>query len=109
MMAPPEYMGGIFMLLAMVMQMTPIVAAVPKDVPVRDDTRAHRRNDARRTALPSHHWDAWYTIYGIVPLTRQAAVSMPTRIKVTMTFLAVLTPETARRAISEKGCPVFTP
>lgn len=96
MMAPPEYIGGIFMLLAIVMQITPMVAAVPKDVPVRADTRAHSRNDARRTALPSHYCEAWYTIYGIVPLMRQAAVSMPTRDRVMRTFFVVLMPDKAR-------------
>lgn len=84
------------MLLAIVMQITPMVAAVPKDVPVRADTRAHSRNDARRTALPSHYCEAWYTIYGIVPLMRQAAVSMPTRDRVMRTFFVVLMPDKAR-------------
>ena len=42
-MAPPVYMIGIFILFAIVTQITPIVAALPKAVPIKNDTKAHNK------------------------------------------------------------------
>ena len=44
--APPVRKGGIPILLAIVIQITPMVAALPKEVPVRKEIRQHRRKDA---------------------------------------------------------------
>ena len=44
--APPVYIEGIPLLSAMVIQITPMVAALPKEVPVRKETRQHRRKEA---------------------------------------------------------------
>ena len=46
-MDPAESTGLSPMVLAMVMQMAPMVAAVPKEVPVRKDIPAHRRKASR--------------------------------------------------------------
>ena len=42
--APPVYITGMRILLAKVMQITPIVAALPKAVPIRNDTTQHSTN-----------------------------------------------------------------
>ena len=44
-MAPPSNIVEIPILFAMVMQITPIVATLPKEVPVRKEIRQHSRND----------------------------------------------------------------
>ena len=49
--APPSRAGSIPMILPIVMQMTPIVAIVPKDVPVRNDTKQFRRKVMSKKTL----------------------------------------------------------
>ena len=63
------------------MQITPIVAAVPKAVPMSSDIRQQRRNAASTAA------DGWMsdedqlTIAAIVPEARHAAASAPATTK----------------------------
>ena len=42
-MAPLAYTAGIFILFANVIQITPIVAALPKAVPIKNDTKQHNK------------------------------------------------------------------
>ena len=49
-MAPAASTGDSPMAVAMVMQMVPTVAAVPKEVPVRKDMAVHRRKASRGKA-----------------------------------------------------------
>ena len=41
--APPAYTAGICILLVMVMQITPMVAAVPKEVPMSIEMKPHNK------------------------------------------------------------------
>ena len=45
--APPAYMTGIFMLCAKVIQITPIVAELPKAVPIKKDPKQHNKKAIR--------------------------------------------------------------
>ena len=76
-MAPPVHTGLAPRKLATDMQMTPIVAAVPKAVPVRQETqqfntKVRTKNSSGRIRLPASD-----TIMGIVPPARQTVVSIP--------------------------------
>ena len=52
--APPVNTAGTPASLATKAQMVPMVAAVPNDVPVRNDMSEHKRNVASKTTGPEH-------------------------------------------------------
>ena len=49
-MAPPSSAGSVPIPPPIIMQITPTVAAVPREVPVRTDTSAHSRKEARSSS-----------------------------------------------------------
>jgi hypothetical protein len=92
--APPISTGFMLKASPIVIQMDPIVAAVPKAVPVRKESPQLSRN-----AITGKYWGTirlleYATIAGIVPLCLHKAVRTPISIKVMSTFLAVITPPT---------------
>lgn len=88
---------------------TPMVAAVPKEVPVRKESRLFIRNTI------SKNTDGWMisakkqTITGIVPAHRHSAVIMPISTKVISMFRAVFTPASAKRKTSRSEYPFRIP
>ena len=70
------------MLSAKVIQMIPMVAAVPNDVPVKTETKAHRRKEKRIVNAGRQALVIWQMMKGIVPQARQEAVSIPIKMKV---------------------------
>lgn len=64
--APPTSRISTFMAAPMVPQMTPMVAAVPKEVPVSTDTRQFRRNVMRIRMDGRISTDAQQTMTGVV-------------------------------------------
>lgn len=93
--APPQIAGDTPMALPTLMQMTPMVAAVPIDVPVRTETSAQRENVAGRNSSGVRASEAKVTIYAMVPDARQSAVRTPTRSMTTAMFVTDDTPEPA--------------
>ena len=75
--------------------MTPMVAEVPKDVPVSTESRQFNRKVISTMMEGLISTEAQETSTGMVPAMRQRAVSMPMRRKVSSTFRAVNTPITA--------------
>ena len=96
-MAPPISIGDTPRLMPMVLQMTPMVAAVPKDVPVSTEIRQFSKNAMSRNTAGRMARAAKHTMTGIVPAWRHRAVSMPMKTNVSSTSLAVLMPETEKR------------
>ena len=104
--APPITTGSILNASPMVIQIEPIVAAVPKAVPVRND-----RAQLSRNAITGKNWGTirvleYETIAGIVPLCLHNAVSIPISINVMRTFRAVFIPFTDICANSPRENPL---
>ena len=57
-MAPPAYTAGIFILFANVIQIMPIVAALPKAVPIRNDTKQHSKKQINTIICGAANIDA---------------------------------------------------
>ena len=74
------------------MQMTPIVAPVPKAVPVSTDISAQSRNVASTMIEGVASAAPYETMAGIVPLARQNAVMQPMSTNVTRIGTIVCTP-----------------
>lgn len=72
--------------LEIIMQMTPIVLLVPKEVPVKNDIMQHKRNVHNTKYFGSIKPTEWYRIKGIVPPTRQLAVRQPISTKIMIIF-----------------------
>lgn len=89
----------------MVPQMTPMVAAVPKAVPVRTERRQLSRKVMSRKTAGRMALAAKETMTGIVPACRHRAVSRPMRRKLSSTFLAELMPERENRRTSRREWP----
>jgi hypothetical protein len=90
--APPVSIGLTPIVEPMEAQITPIVAEVPKDVPVRTESPLLRRKVIRRKTDGLIRVEALETIKGIVPEALQRAVITPIRIKVINILLTVLIP-----------------
>ena len=90
--APPIITGSMPNDFAIVMQMTPIVADVPKAVPVKKDIAQHRRKVSITNISGLIIKEARLTITGIVPQARHNAVIIPISIKVMRMFLTVFMP-----------------
>ncbi len=91
------------------MQTTPIVAAVPKAVPMRNDMSDVRAKVASGAAAGVTRGDAMTTTCEMVPLARHRAVRMPMSTKLSMTPRAVETPERAMRTSSAGSWPRMSP
>ena len=92
------------MLSARAAQMTPMVAAVPKEVPVRKETAAQRRKEASTIHCGPQKGTARLTMAGMVPQARHRAVMTPMRRKMKSTLRTVFTPFHAMRSISRAVC-----
>ena len=64
------------------LQITPIVAAAPKAVPVKNEIRQFNKNVSSKKTAGCISLAARHTITEIVPASRQMTVSMPIRKKV---------------------------
>ena len=80
---------------AMVMEITPMVAAVPKAVPVRKETRQFKRKAISTSSDGRISSAAQQTMAGMVPAVRHRAVSSPIRRNSSRIFFTVRTPESA--------------
>ncbi len=107
--APPASSSFAPIEAAIVMHTTPMVAAVPNDVPVRKDIRPHRRKMARGAAAGTTSGAASVTSSATVPHARHEAVSTPMSTNAVSTPRAVATPETPIRASSPRRCPRARP
>ena len=76
--APPASSSGTPIPEAIETQMEPIVAAVPKDVPVMTETRQQSRKVMRTKRDGVARGTAYATIAGMTPAARQSPVRMPT-------------------------------
>ena len=56
--APPAYITGIFILFANVIQITPMVAALPKAVPIKNDTKQHSKKQINTIACGTANMEA---------------------------------------------------
>lgn len=90
--APPVNAGLIPIAFERVMQITPRVAAAPKDVPVRNETRQHSRKVIRIKTDGIIILDEWYMINGMVPQSRHTAVNIPISTNVIKMFFTVFIP-----------------
>jgi hypothetical protein len=90
--APPVSIGLTPIVEPMEAQITPIVAEVPNDVPVRTESPLLRRKVIRRKMDGLIRVEALETIKGMVPEALQSAVITPIRIKVINILLTVLIP-----------------
>ena len=90
--APPVSIGLTPIVEPMEAQITPIVAEVPKDVPVRTESPLLRRKVIRRKTDGRIRVEALETMKGMVPEALQRAVITPIRIKVIKILLTVLIP-----------------
>ena len=90
--APPVSIGLTPIVEPMEAQITPIVAEVPKDVPVRTESPLLRRKVIRRKTDGRIRVEALETMKGMVPEALQRAVITPIRIKVINILLTVLIP-----------------
>lgn len=88
----------------MVMQMTPIVADEPNDVPIRNETPQQSRNTISTKTEGFMSLTAEQMMNGIVPLARHEAVSTPTIRNTIRMFLAVLIPSKIILKISLNEC-----
>ena len=103
--------------------MMPIVAAVPKDVPVKSETKQQSRKTIKmntdgmsevkpavlQTELHPYHQEPELKVFlkenGIVPQARQTAVIIPIRIKMKRIFLIVRIPRPDIVSICTGVCP----
>ena len=56
--APPAYITGMFILFANVIQITPMVAALPKAVPIKNDTKQHSKKQINTIACGTANMEA---------------------------------------------------
>ena len=75
-----------------VIEITPMVATVPKDVPVRTESSVFAKKMRTRKNSGRMRSDTKITISGIVPAARQLAVSIPIKRNVMRMPLTVRTP-----------------
>ena len=94
---------------AMVMQTTPMVAAVPNEVPVKNDMMPVRTNVASGAIAGVTNGEATSTISDTVPEARQSAVRIPMRMKAVSTPLAVAMPSRPMRMSSRRSQPLCMP
>ena len=87
--------------------MTPMVAAVPKAVPVRRDMPQLSRKASSRKSGGQISSDAQQTMTAMVPQARHRAVKKPMRPKVMRTFFTVFTPVRHIVRISRQARPCF--
>ena len=92
--APPITTGFILNARPMVIQIEPIVAAVPNAVPVRNERAQLSRKAITGKICGTIRLLEYETMAGIVPLCLHKAVRIPMSIKVMSTFLAVFMPFT---------------
>lgn len=90
-------------------QMTPMVAAVPRAVPVKTETAQLSRNATRRNECGTMACAARYTIMGMAPEARHMAVMMPIRPKTISRFLTLQTPWNDMRTTFATPWPLYTP
>ena len=100
MMAPPTSMGLAPTELAMVMQMTPVVAEAANELPVSTDMTQHRRNVAGTSVAGVTIRTDQQVIAGMVPAARHEAVRAPMRAKSTNTDATSESPRADIRAKS---------
>ena len=93
----------------MAAQMTPMVAAVPKEVPVRTDTRQLSRKAIITNRAGWMSRAEKQTITGMVPACRHRAVSIPMSTKVMRMFFTVRMPSRARRNSRDQAKPFRRP
>lgn len=74
------------------MQMTPIVAAVPNDVPISTDTKQLSKNTVKIKADGTINFEELYIIIGIVPAPRHTAVMIPISKNTSKIFFTVRIP-----------------
>lgn len=107
--APPVSTGETSMAVPIAAQMTPIVAAVPKEVPVRTEITQLSRKVISRKIEGRIRSAAWQTIKGTVPAARQSAVITPISRKVNRIFQTVATPSQVIFASSRQEKPLCRP
>ncbi len=103
--APPQTNASAPIEFASVMHTTPIVAAVPNAVPVRNDITPHSKNVASGATCGLKNGEAIMTICATVPAARQKAVRIPIKTKAVSTPLTVTMPETPMRTSSRQVQP----
>ena len=91
-MAPPARAGEVPIPWAMIMEMTPMVAAVAKELPRRKETAPFITKVSTTTWDDEIHLDAPPTMAGIVPQALQNAVSTPISRNVMRMFRTVIIP-----------------
>ena len=107
MIAPPAITGLTPIVWAMAIQIAPMVAAVPKAVPIRKDTRQFNKK-ARRIKMDGVISCTQYTtMVGIVPADLHKPVSTPINTIVSSTFFTVLIPCRHISAVSFRENPFF--
>ncbi len=106
-MAPPVSKGETPRVCAIVLHITPIVAAVPKAVPVRKDKRQLSKKVISKNIDGEINFVDIETMTGIVPDVRQRAVMIPIRTNVKSMFLTVFIPEKVILKISFTEKPFF--
>jgi hypothetical protein len=108
-MAPPKNNGFSPITFPIVIQITPTVAAVPKDVPVSMETRQFKRNTMSIKIEGLMNVVDSSIIIGIVPAARQIAVIMPMRKKISRMPITCLLPSYEKRSIFLKENPFINP
>ena len=104
--APPVRAGSRPAALDISMQITPMVLAVPNEVPVRKDIMEHRRNVHSTKNLGSINPMAWYRIKGMVPQVRQMDVREPISTKMIRIFLTFPMPSPSMEQVSLTEYPL---
>ena len=107
--APPVSTMGTPMARPSAAQITPMVAAVPKDVPVSTESRQLSRNTMTRKHHGRMNPTAQQTIMGMVPAARQRAVSIPMSRKIVKILRTERTPPSASAPSSRHEKPFFLP
>ena len=107
--APPVKRGSTFITAPIEAQITPIVAAVPKEVPVNMDIPLFSRKTIRRKTDGRISFAARQTIEGIVPDALQRAVIIPISRKINRIFPTVFIPLSAIPTRSRHSNPFRLP
>ena len=107
--APPTKLISIPMLVAKTPQMPPIVAAVPKAVPVSMDTQQFNKNVITKKLAGFIKGYTKQTITEIVPEQRHKAVSTPINKKVIKIFFTVFIPIKQSTKSSRQHNPLCFP
>jgi hypothetical protein len=103
-MAPPRKAGSKPIAFPIAIVMTPMVAADPKAVPVKKETKQFKRNVITRKKEGSISPKESEIMAGIVPAARHKAVIIPINRKTIKIFLTVLIPV---RDIFKSSCGFF--